>query len=86
MRSIGDRATVEPVVEENWFAEAQSLGEVEVKTTCMSRGACCAITMGRWEAARLMVWGHGPSIDEACREAVTKARPFAKHFPHPKDC
>jgi len=70
----GQKATIE---------EAEQFGKVEIGYASLSGDRQVCIEMGKWGFARAMVWGKGPSIEEACGAAVARARMVAEFFPHP---
>ncbi len=71
---------------ENPIAEAERFGKVEIGYKTLSSDREVKIDMGKWGKACAYVWGYGRTIDDACLDAVAKARMIAEWFPHPDDC
>jgi len=79
--------TAEVLREENWLAEAERIGKVEIGFEVMGSRREVRIETGKWGKCHLRLWGKGETIEQACRQAVERARVFGDMLPpHPDDC
>lgn len=66
------RVTID--VEESWVAVAEQMGEFEIRKRLGGDGNEASLAFGSWSDVRLHVYGRGPTINEATRACVLKAR------------
>ena len=80
------RRSAKPVREGNSIADAERFGIVEIGHTLFTGKRQVRIEMGKWQKMSCHVWGEGRTIEDACAEAIKKARMVEQYFPHPDEC
>lgn len=74
------------MAEGNSIADAERFGNVEIGYTTFKKRREVRIEMGAWGKMHCHVWGTGKTIEQACGEAIKKAKCVQEWFPHPDKC